>query len=81
MFRNVRRVHYFILCLNYMLFPFPLLFRQCIAIFAVAEGWLFLDIGLFVLFFFINEISDIHLRYLGGDRWVKVERLIEYCQC
>ena len=25
-------------------FPFPLL-KQCIAIFAVAEGWLLLDIG------------------------------------
>ena len=31
-------------------FVSPPLLRQCIAIFAVAEGWLLLDIGLFVLF-------------------------------
>ena len=30
--------------------PLPIL-RLCIALFAVAEGWLLLDIGWFVLFF------------------------------
>ena len=48
---TVRRAHRFIHnCLNYMMFPLvlylsPPLLRQCIAIFAVAEGWLLLDIG------------------------------------
>ena len=53
-FWNVRRVHRFIFCLNYMMFPLVLyltpLLRQCIAIFVVAKGWLLLDIGWFVLF-------------------------------
>ena len=31
--------------------PPPPSFRQCIALFAVAEGWLLLDIRWFVLFF------------------------------
>ena len=31
----------------------PPLLRQCSTIFAVAEGWLLLDIGLFVLFMYI----------------------------
>ena len=47
-FRNVPRVHRFILCLNYMMFPLvlsPSLLRQCIAIFAVAEWCLLLGIG------------------------------------
>ena len=51
-FRNVHRVHRFILCLNYMMFPLvppPSLLMHCVAIFAVAEVWLFLDIGWFVL--------------------------------
>ena len=30
---------------------YPSHLRQCIALFAVVEGWLLLDIGLFVLFF------------------------------
>ena len=30
---------------------YPPLLSQCIATFAVTEGWLLLDIGLFVLFF------------------------------
>ena len=40
-FRNVRRVRPFILCLNYVMFPLVLYspsLRQCIAIFPVAEG-------------------------------------------
>ena len=32
---------------------YPPLLRQCIAVFAVTEGWLLLDIGWFVLFFSI----------------------------
>ena len=32
------------------LVPPPFFIRICIALFAVAEGWLLLDIGLFVLF-------------------------------
>ena len=48
-------MHYrFILCQNYMMFPLvlppPPILRLCIALFAVAEGWLLLDIGWFVLF-------------------------------
>ena len=46
---------FFILCLNYMIFPFvlpPPHLRQCFALFAVAEGWLLLDIEWFVLFFY-----------------------------
>ena len=49
------RVHRFILCLTYTMFPLVFtssLLKQCIAIFAVAEGWLMLDIGRFVLFLF-----------------------------
>ena len=44
----VRRMHRFIICLNDVSVGFvipPPLLRQCIAIFAVAEGWLLLDIG------------------------------------
>ena len=52
-FRNVRRVHRFILCLNYndvpvcFVTPPPsfLAVYCCIATFAVAEGWLLLDMG------------------------------------
>ena len=58
-FRNVRRVHRIILCLNYMMFPLvlylPLFWGN---VFAVVEGWLLLDIGLFVWFYigiFLNE--------------------------
>ena len=59
---NVRRVHRSLLCLNYMLFPFvlyPPLLRRCVAIFAVAKGWLLLNIGWFVLFlvFSSNNLS------------------------
>ena len=42
-------------CQNYMMFPFSLLllpppsFRQCIALYAVAEGWLLIYIRLFFL--------------------------------
>ena len=38
----------------------PTLLRQCIAIFAVAEGWLLLDIGWFVLFllYFVAKKSS-----------------------
>ena len=35
-----------------VLYPCPY-FWQCIALFAFAEGWLLLDIGIFVLFFFL----------------------------
>ena len=49
-------MHCFILCLNYMIVPLvlyhPPLLRQCIALFAVAERWLLLDIGWFVLFMY-----------------------------
>ena len=62
---NVRRVLRFIPCLNYMMFPLvlypPPLLRQCIAIFAVAEGWLLLDIGLFVLF--LQSSNVCHFEY------------------
>ena len=47
-FQNVRRVHRFILCLTYMMFPldlYPPLLRQCFALFSVALGWSLLDIG------------------------------------
>ena len=49
-----RRLHRFILSQNYMMFPFvlsppPSILRLCIALFAVAQGWLLLDIGWFVL--------------------------------
>ena len=33
-----------------VLYPPPPILRLCIALFAVAEGWLLLDIGWFVLF-------------------------------
>ena len=71
-FRNVRRVHRFILCLNYMmiplvLYPLPLL-RQCIATFTVAEGWLLLDIGWFILF--LNSIIKTNAKsiFLSNSR-------------
>ena len=62
-FRNVRRVHRFILCQNYMMFPLvlnppPPILRLCIDLFAVAKGWLLLDIGWFVLFL-QNKICEI----------------------
>ena len=38
-------------------FVTPSLLRQCIAIFAVAEGWLLLDIGWFVLFLFYQKLK------------------------
>ena len=46
-------MHRFILCLNYIMFPLVCIvhLRQRIAKFAVAEGWLLLDSGWFVLFF------------------------------
>ena len=37
--------------------PPPFFLRQCIAIFAVAEGWLLLDIGLFVLFSYHGKLA------------------------
>ena len=61
-FRNGRRVHRFLLCQNYMMFPlvlYPPCFRQFIAIFAVAEGWLLLDIGWLVLFFLL--VAQLHV--------------------
>ena len=59
--------------------PPPPLLRQCIAIFAVAEGWLLLDIGWFVLFVLVwnNLKSDQYSLFCpycwvdkgeGGDR-------------
>ena len=53
--------YFFTLCQNCMMFllvlyPPPLL-RQCIALFTVAEGWLLLDIGRFVLFFYHHVIT------------------------
>ena len=74
-FRNVRLVHRFILCLNYMVFPFvlypQLLLKQCIAIFVVVEGWLLLDIGWFVLFFqvecILRDFVDLQNSNLGWD--------------
>ena len=64
-FRNDRRVHRFIICQNYMMFPLvlyppPPILRLCIVLFVVAEGWLLLDIGWFVLFF-IDAISNVIL--------------------
>ena len=53
---NGRRVHRFILCQNYMMFPLVLYppplnyFEAVYCLFAVAEGWLLLDIERFVLF-------------------------------
>ena len=64
-FPNVCRVHRFILCLNYKMFPLVLyhpLLGQCIALFAVAEEWLLLDIGWFVLF--SSPRKDTTLAYL-----------------
>ena len=54
-FRNGRWVHRYILnqilgWSRWFCYPPPLL-RQCNALFAVAEGWLLLDIGWFSLFF------------------------------
>ena len=37
----------------------PPYFRQCIALFAVTEDWLLLDIGLFVLFFHISPFMNL----------------------
>ena len=55
-FRNGRRVHRLILffwiiwCSPLFLLTPPPSIRQCIDLFVVAEGWLLLDIGWFVLF-------------------------------
>ena len=52
---------FFVLSLYYMMFPlvlYPPLLRQCIAIFAVAEGSLLFDIGWFVLFFYTPAASN-----------------------
>ena len=43
-------------------FVSPLLFRKCIAIFAVAEGWLLLDIGCFVLFLKMTQYACKHIK-------------------
>ena len=42
----------------------PLL-RQCIATFAVAEGWLLLDIGCFVLFLHFTDVASTKHRIQG----------------
>ena len=49
-FRNGRWVHRYILnqilgCSRWFCYPPPPHLRQCNALFAVAEGWLLLDIG------------------------------------
>ena len=48
-----------------VLYP-PLILRLCIALFAVAEGWLLLDIRWFVLFFLHHiQVADIEHRLLS----------------
>ena len=61
------RVHSFILCQNYTMFllvlnPPPPILRLNIAYFAVAEGWLLLDIGWFVLFLNIFKHVSIFVK-------------------
>ena len=72
-------VHRFMFCLNYMMFPLvlypPLFLRQCIAIFAVAEGWLLLDIGWFVLFLHV-KVQVLNNHSLLG--WTKTYDLNEF---
>ena len=62
-----------------MMFPLVLLppiLRLCIALFAVAEGCLLLDIGWFVLFLFSNEgyllVGDILYLYLKSG-WLTIK--------
>ena len=43
------------------MYPLPML-RLCIALFAVSEGWLLLDIGLFVLFLDSIQLFAVLLR-------------------
>ena len=62
----------FILCQNYMVFllilnhtplppPPPSYLRQGLALFVVAQGWLFPDIEWFVLFFYANIYNGFHI--------------------
>ena len=58
-------MHCFKFCQNFMMLSLvlytPCHLRQCIALFAVAEGWLLLDIGWFVLF--LKERNCIYSLY------------------
>ena len=47
--------------------PPPLILRLNIAYFAVAEGWLLLDIGWFVLFFYQPSISEKNVMFNQRD--------------
>ena len=63
-------------CKSYMMFPFvmfppPHYLRQYLASFAVTKGWLLLDIGWFVLFFYLvsNKIPFFVCRYCSILCW------------
>ena len=72
-FQSGRRVHRFMLCQNVVVFPLVLypplpVLGLCVALFAVAEGWLLLDIGWFVLFLercFFNWFSCSSVGYIS----------------
>ena len=59
----LRRLFLFIICQNYVMFPLVLwpspILMLWIALFAVAEGWLLLDIGWFVLFYEACKVNTI----------------------
>ena len=48
-----------------VLYPPPPILRLNIAYFAVAEGWLLLDIGWFVLFLYILELKSFEITWLS----------------
>ena len=51
----------------------PPILMLCIALFAFAEGWLLLDIGLFVLFFF--------KRFFNNKNCPRYDRIYAYTLC
>ena len=60
-------------------FETPALLRQCIAIFAVAEWWLLLDIGWFVLFLPLNDTSKLeNWHSQRGPRWKHVTMTLTF---